>query len=487
MNILEYMKDHLLYLDGGMGTQLQAKGMRAGELPERRNLTHPDDVVDIHQAYFDAGSNVVSTNTFGANCLKFNDDELSEIIRAAVANAHRAASLSTGTQKKFIALDIGPLGKLLKPYGDLDFEEAVAIFAKTVRLGAACDVDLIIIETMNDSYETKAALLAAKENSDLPVFVSNAYGADGKLMTGSDPAAMIAMLEGMGADAIGINCSLGPEQMTGVVEKYLQYSSLPVLVKPNAGLPRCEDGKTFYDVTPDRFAALMADFVRAGVRIVGGCCGTTPAYIDALHRQTADISPVPVCNQKRTMISSYTHAVVLGEQPVLIGERIAPTENAALCEALRDGDVDYILDEAMEQKSMGVQLLDINVSLPDIDEAAMLTEAVGELQAILDIPLVIGTADPVAMDKALRIYNGKAAVYLVGGEEGVMHRVFPSVKKYGAVVFCLTAEKNNIPKDAEGGARIAEKITATAAQYGISPKDLVFDAFCENYIKKVDS
>ena len=324
INIKEYIKEHILYLDGGMGTLLQDMGLEPGELPERWNLTHPDRITAIHKAYYDAGSNVVSTNTFGANILKFSADELEQIVQTAVENVKKAKEVSGGTQPKWVALDIGPTGKMLAPYGDFDFEEAVAVFAQTVRLGAKYGADLIFIETMNDSYETKAALLAAKENCDLPVFVSNAYGEDGKLMTGANPAAMVAMLEGMGADAIGVNCSLGPKALEGVVEAYLQYASVPVLLKPNAGLPKVVSGKTVYDVLPEAFAADVAALVEKGVSIAGGCCGTTPAYISALVNSCANITPVPVTEKSCTCVSSYTHAVFFGDKPVLIGERINP-------------------------------------------------------------------------------------------------------------------------------------------------------------------
>ena len=293
-NILEYMKDHIIYLDGGMGTLLQAQGLQPGELPERWNITHAEAIISIHQQYFDAGTHVVNTNTFGANGLKFSQDELDEIICAAIANAKEARKRSQTKHEKFIALDIGPTGRLLKPYGDFDFEEAVATFAQIVKIGVKYGADLIMIETMNDSYETKAALLAAKENSDLPVFVSNAYSADGKLMTGASPAAMVAMLEGMRADAIGVNCSLGPKALAGVVEEYLQYASIPVLMKPNAGLPQEINGKTVFDVLPDEFSQDVTALIEKGVRIAGGCCGTTPAYISALVEASKHIIPKPI-------------------------------------------------------------------------------------------------------------------------------------------------------------------------------------------------
>ena len=364
MDILQHLKNNILYLDGGMGTLLQARGLTAGEMPERWNLSHADEIVAIHKAYFNAGSNVVNTNTFGANCLKFEADELDTIIASAIANARRAAAESDGTQPKWVALDIGPTGRMLAPYGDLDFEDAVSVFAETVRLGARHGADLIMIETMSDSYETRAALLAAKENSTLPVFVSCAFGEDGKLMTGADPAAMVAMLEGMGADAIGINCSFGPRKLMGVIEDYLKYASIPVLFKPNAGLPTIKEGRTVYDLSPADFAADMVDAVNLGVRAVGGCCGTTPEYIEALVQKTADVTPQPITQKNITCVSSYTHAVVFDSAPILIGERINPTGKKRFKEALKAGDMDYILREGLSQAEAGVHILDVNVGLP---------------------------------------------------------------------------------------------------------------------------
>ncbi len=475
MNFREFLQQNIVRLDGGMGTLLQVRGLQAGEPPERWNLTHPDVITDIQRQYFDAGSNVVCTNTFGANPLKFSAAELDAIVKAALGNARTAMAQSVGAQEKFIALDIGPTGRLLKPLGDLDFEDAVAVFAETVRLGVAYGADLIVIETMNDSYETKAALLAAKENSDLPVIVTNAYGEDGKLMTGASPAAMVAMLEGLDADAIGANCSLGPRQLRGVAEELLRVASVPVVLKPNAGLPTVENGRTVFDVTAEEFAAEVSDLVRAGVRVIGGCCGTTPAYIRALTDATADAVPVPLTDKGRTVVSSYTHAVTFGDAPILIGERINPTGKKRFKQALIDNDIDYILAEGVKQQEAGVQLLDVNVGLPDIDEPSMLCRSVGELQAILDLPLQIDTADTAAMEQALRRYNGKAMVNSVNGKAESMAAVFPLVKKYGGLVVALTLDENGIPATADGRVAIAERILATAAEYGIAKKDIIFD------------
>ena len=438
-------------------------------------MSCPEVIIDIQRQYFDAGSNVVCSNTFGANILKFDVESLDKIIKAALDNARAARDTSSGMQAKFIALDIGPTGKLLKPLGDLDFEDAVSVFAKTVELGVKHGADLIVIETMNDSYETKAALLAAKENSELPVIVTNAYGADGKLMTGADPAAMVALLEGMGADAIGANCSLGPEQLAGVAKELIRCASVPVVLKPNAGLPKVVDGKTVFDVTPDEFAEAVAALVLEGVRVVGGCCGTTPEYIKALYNKTKDLAPVPLTDKGMTVVSSYTNAVTFGESPILIGERINPTGKKRFKQALIERNVDYILNEGVKQEEKGVHILDVNVGLPDIDEREMLETAVCELQSVTALPLQIDTSNIDAMEAALRRYNGKAMINSVNGKEESMKAVFPLVKKYGGLVVALTLDESGIPKTAEGRIAIAKKILTVANEYGINKKDIIFD------------
>lgn len=475
MQFREFLKNNNVYLDGGMGTLLQANGLKPGEYPERWNVTHPEVITKIHKDYYDAGSNVVSTNTFGANLLKFDAEELEEIIKAAFENANAARTQSNTNQNKYIALDIGPSGKLLKPLGDLDFEDAVKLFAETVKLGVKYGADLILIETMNDSYETKAALLAAKENSDLPVLVSNAYGEDGKLMTGASPEAMVAMLEGMGADAIGANCSLGPKQLRGVVEELLKNASVPVLLKPNAGLPKAINGQTLFDVLPEEFAEEVADLMQNGVRIVGGCCGTTPEYIKALHDKSQNFGAQPIIEKNITAVSSYTHAVKFEQAPILIGERINPTGKKRFKQALLENDIDYILTEGIHQEEKGVHILDVNVGLPDIDEVEILRNVVCELQAVTDLPLQIDTSDPKAMEAALRRYNGKAMINSVNGKQESMEAVFPLVKKYGGLVVALTLDESGIPDTAEGRVAIAERILKTAESYGISKKDIIFD------------
>jgi len=475
MNFREYLKDNIVYLDGGMGTLLQKSGLQPGEHPEKWNITHKEVIIDIQRRYFDAGSNVVCSNTFGANSLKFSDDELEEIIKTALNNAIIAKDTSKSKREKFIALDIGPTGKLLKPLGELDFEDAVSVFAKTVKFGVKYGADLIVIETMNDSYETKAALLAAKENSDLPVIVTNAYGEDGKLMTGADPAAMVAMLEGMGVDALGANCSLGPKQLCGVAEELIKYASVPVVLKPNAGLPKSVDGNTVFDVCAEEFACDVADLITKGVRVAGGCCGTTPEYIKALTEKTAEYKPVPLTDKNISVVSSYTHTVSFGKYPILIGERINPTGKKRFKKALMENDVDYILNEGVNQQEKGVHILDVNVGLPEINEEEMLKNTVCELQAVTNLPLQIDTADITAMESALRRYNGKAMINSVNGKEESMNSVFPLVKKYGGLVVALTLDENGIPDNADGRVKIAQKILKTASKYGISKKDIIFD------------
>lgn len=472
MDLRTRIKEDFLILDGGMGTLLQGAGLQSGEYPERWNVTHPEVIRQIHEDYLAAGSDVISANTFGANSLKFSEDELDSLVRAAIENARTAIG---DLEDKYVALDIGPTGRLLRPLGDFDFEEAVEVFAKTVRLGAKYGADLIILETFSDSYETKAAVIAAKENCDLPIIVTNAYGADGKLMTGATPAAMVAMLEGLRVDAVGANCSLGPKQLGGVVDELLENASLPVVLQPNAGLPRVENGKTVYDVDSEDFSSDMLEFARKGVRILGGCCGTTPEYIKKTVQKLAGLTPVPLTDKNITCISSYTHAVRFESEPILIGERINPTGKKRFKQALIENDIDYILGEGINQQEKGVHVLDVNVGLPDIDEPQMLCRAVAELQAVTDLPLQIDTSDADAMERALRLYNGKAMINSVSGKSESMDAVFPLAAKYGGLIVALTLDDQGIPSTAEGRIEIAKKILARAREYGIEAKDIIFD------------
>ena len=475
MKITTFLKNNIVYLDGGMGSLLQASGLKAGEFPERWNITNKSVITDIHKSYFDSGSNVINTNTFGANILKFSYAELENIIKYAVKNAKKARKLSTGNQPKFIALDIGPTGKMLKPYGDLDFEDAVNVFKTTVKLGVKYGVDLVFIETMNDLYETKAALLAVKEVCNLPVFVSNAYGEDGRLTTGANAESVIATLEGLGATAIGVNCSLGPKQLAPIINDYLKYSSLPIILKPNAGLPKIENGKTVYDVLEEEFATDVSALIEKGVSLAGGCCGTTPKYIKALIDKSKNLKRKKTTQKNYTVISSYTHAVNFDNAPILIGERINPTGKKRFKQALIEGDIDYILNEAVAQQEKGVHVLDVNVGLPEIDEVSTLTKAVTEIQAVVNLPLQIDTSNVTAMEKALRLYNGKALINSVNGKKECMNAIFPLVKKYGGVVVALTLDENGIPNDANARVDIAVKILNEAKKYNIDKNNIIFD------------
>ena len=471
MGIREKIKEKRLYFDGGMGTLLIEKGLMPGELPETWNITQPNDIISIHMDYIRSGADIITANTFGANSLKFSDPE--EIITAAICNAKKA--VAAFDCEKYVAYDVGPLGRLLKPLGDLDFEDAVSVFARGMVAAQKAGADLILIETMNDAYETKAAVLAAKENTSLPVFVTNAYDASGKLMTGATPEAMVALLEGLRVDALGINCSLGPEQMLPVVKELIEYSSIPVIVNPNAGLPKEENGRTVYDVDANRFSDVMVRIADMGACILGGCCGTTPEYIRMTVRKTKDI-PFRLPQPKNdTLVSSYTHAVVIGQKPVIIGERINPTGKPKFKDALRQNDIDYILREGIAEEEHGAHILDVNVGLPEIDEVNMMTRVVTALQSVTSLPLQIDTVDPEALEKALRLYNGKALINSVNGKEESLEAVLPLAAKYGGVLIALTLDEKGVPETAEGRLAIAEKIVKRAEKYGISKKDIIAD------------
>jgi len=472
MTIKEKLSKEFIIFDGAMGTMLQAKNLPKGVLPESYNLTHPEVITEIHKEYLIAGADVISANTFGANSLKFSKDELKAVIDGAILCAEKARQ---DFANKYIALDIGPLGRLLAPFGDLSFEEAYEIFAETIKL-ANDRTDLIIIETMNDSFETKAAVLAAKENSKLPVFVSNVYDEKEKLMTGADARAMVAMLEGLGVDAVGLNCSLGPDKMLSILPKFAEYSSVPILIMPNAGLPRAQDGKTVFDITADEFAGFMSEAADMGARILGGCCGTNPEYIRKIAEILKGKAPLEIKKKCHTLVSSYTHAVEWGNSAVLIGERINPTGKSRVKQAFRQNDLSFILSEGIYQQKAGAAMLDVNCGLPEIDEAEVLTNTVKALQGVTDLPLVIDTALPEALEKALRIYNGKPLINSVNGKQESMDAVLPLAKKYGAAVVALTLDERGIPETAEERLKIAERIINEAAKYGIDKKDIIVDA-----------
>lgn len=472
MNIREELGKRMIFFDGGLGSLLQARGLKPGELPETWNLSKPEELLAIHKEYLEAGADIILANTFGANRFKY--DNLQEIVEAAVKNAKKA--VAECGRNAYVALDLGPTGKLLKPMGTLDFEEAVSVYAEVVKIGAAAGADLILIETMSDTYELKAAVLAAKENSGLPVVATVVFDESHKMLTGASPEVVVAMLEGLRVDALGMNCGLGPKQMKPIFEKMAKLSSLPLVITPNAGLPRTENGKTVYDVDPEEFAADVEEIIRMGAWMAGGCCGTTPAHIKALTDRCKDIVPKPLVEKEETIVTSYSMAVELGKKPMIIGERINPTGKSKFKQALRDQNMEYILEEGVKQADSGAHILDVNVGLPEIDEAAMMKRTVYELQSILPLPLQIDTTNVEAMEQALRIYNGKPMVNSVNGKEEVMRAIFPLVQKYGGTVVGLTLDEDGIPNTSEGRLAIAEKIYRTAEEYGIKRKDIVIDA-----------
>ena len=465
------MQNKRLFFDGGMGTLLQKSGLRPGEPSEAMNSRAREAVVSAHLAYLKAGANIIKTNTFGINSLKCDDVEGE--LALALDIAKEAVSLSSSDA--YIAFDVGPTGRMLKPLGDLEFEDAVKIFAKNMCLADSLGADLILIETMSDLYETKAAVLAAKENSSLPIFVTCAFGQDGKLLTGASPEAVVAMLEALGVDAIGMNCSVGPENMLSLLPELLECSSTPIILNPNAGLPKMVGGETVYDLTPDEFAAIMTRACEMGATVVGGCCGTTPEHIASLVSSAKD-APVSIPAKKDiTLVSSYTHAVRIGGVSKIVGERINPTGKPRLKEALRSGDVAHVLSLAVAQEEAGAHILDVNVGLADIDEKEMMCRVIKEVQAVTDLPLQIDSANFEVVEAALRIYSGKPLINSVNGSLQSMGTLFPLVSYYGGTLVALTMDEDGIPKTVEGRVAIAERIVNNAKLWGIDKKEIIFD------------
>ncbi len=472
MNVLELISKGYVFFDGAMGTQLQGYGLTSGEIPEMWNITKPEIITKIHKDYYAAGANIATANTFGANPLKIENVE--EVVGAAIANAKKAMS----SDNHFVALDIGPTGKLLKPLGELDFEDAVSAFATTIKAGVIAGADLILIETMSDPYEMKAAVIAAKENSNLPIFTTFVLDENGKTVTGCDIHAMVSMLEGLGVDALGVNCSLGAEQLKKFIPSLIEASSLPIIVNPNAGMPVISDGKTYYKQDAEAFANDMYEIASMGSRILGGCCGTTPEHIKAVTTKLDNLIPKEIIKKNYTVVSSYSKACYFDKKAILIGERINPTGKSKLKAALRENDINYLIKEAIGQEEKGSDMLDVNVGLPEIDEKAVLCQAVKEIQAITTLPLQIDTSNPKALESALRIYNGKPLVNSVNGKKESIESVLPIVKKYGGAVIALTLDENGIPNTARGRANIAKRIVEAAMEFGIDKKDIIVDPLC---------
>ncbi|MEZ3493808.1 MAG: homocysteine S-methyltransferase family protein [Lachnospiraceae bacterium] len=484
MNFREVLGRQILFFDGGMGTLLQERGLKAGEVPETWNIVHPECIRQIHKEYLMAGSNIISANTFGVNAFKcknlpYTVDELVtagiQLVQEAIQEV-RSSSNDGEKQPMYAALDIGSIGKLLKPLGEISFDEAYKTFQEIIVAGDRAGADLILIETVSDSYEIKAAVLAAKENSNLPVVVTMIFDESGKLLTGGDVASVTAMLEGLGVDAVGFNCGLGPEQMKNLLPQLTACCSLPVVINANAGLPVVVNGQTVFHVAPEEFAQSVKTLVEMGAGIVGGCCGTTPAHIQRVVELCKDMEIKPVTDKNLTVVSSYNHAVYFTRKPLIIGERINPTGKSKFKQALREHDMEYIYKEGLAQEEKGAQILDVNVGLPEIDEPRLMEEAVTGIQAIIDLPLQIDTSDTAAMERGLRYYNGKPMLNSVNGKKESMESVFPIAKKYGAVLVCLCLDESGIPETVEGRLRVAEKLVKTAAEYGIPKKNLVIDA-----------
>ncbi len=471
MNRTKQLFSQPLLLDGAMGTMLLKHGLKTGERPELLCLTAPDAIEQIHRDYFAAGAQVVYTNTFGASGLKLQGSGHTpeEVIPAAVAIARKAAADFGG----LVALDIGPLGELLEPMGTLPFEAAYGQFREQILAGAS-GADLIVIETMTDLQEMRAALLAAKENSPLPVFCSMSFDEGGRTFTGCDVRAMALTLEGMGADAIGINCSLGPFEIYPIAQELAQWTSLPLLIKANAGLPAVENGETVYKIGPEEYARGMARFLDLGASILGGCCGTDPRYIAALREAVAGRSPASRQKVIRSAVCSPSQVVEL-DRARIVGERINPTGKPAMKQALLDGDYSYLARQGIQQAEAGAHLLDVNVGLPGLDEAAAMKQAVKALQEVLDLPLVLDSSSPAALEAALRVYCGRAVINSVSGKEESMAQVFPLARKYGAMVIGLTLDENGIPSSARERLAVAKKIRDRALSYGIPEERLLID------------
>lgn len=474
------LKDRLgkewLFCDGGTGTFLQEHGLQGGELPETWNVLHPEVILELYESYLSAGADIFNTNTFGLNSLKF-PGRIEELMNAAVELA-KQARVNTGREDAYIAIDVGPTGKLLEPMGDLSFDRAVELFGEVMAAGEKAGGDLILIETMSDSYEAKAAVLAAKECTNLPVIVTTVYDQKGKLLTGGNVDSTVAMLEGLGVDALGMNCGMGPDLMIPMVERMVEVASVPIVVNPNAGLPRTEGDKTVFDVTPEEFSDIMCKIADMGVQVLGGCCGTTPEHIRQTAEKVRRREFHPNTPKDITVVTSFCQAVVCDKKPIIIGERINPTGKKRFKEALRENDIDYILSQGLEQEDAGADILDVNVGLPEIDEPEMMREVVTRLQGVTGLPLQLDTTDPVALEKGLRYYNGKAMINSVNGKEEVIKSVMPIVKKYGGVLIGLALDEDGIPVTADGRIRVAEKIYKAADEYGIPRKDIVIDGLC---------
>lgn len=471
MDIRKAMEYSIIYLDGAMGTMVQRAGLKAGHPPEIYNMTNPDVILSIHRAYLQAGADVITTNTFGANQYKLANTgyTVEEVVEKAVSIAREAAG------ERWVALDIGPVGQLMEPSGSLTFEEVYESVARQVRVGADSGADLVIIETLTDIYEAKAAVLAAKENSSLPVFCTLTFDKSGRTLMGTDPLTAVTILEALGVDALGVNCSLGPKDLLPIIEEFLKYSHVPVIAQPNAGLPKLENGETKFEMSPEEFAQYAKQMVDKGVRVIGGCCGTSPEFIEAVRKATSDANPLLINNERITAASSSSKTVVLGRAFKIIGERINPTGKEDMAKALKEKDFYYIVDEAIEQREAGADILDVNVCISDIDEKETMVQAIREIQSMVNIPLQIDSTDPEVIEAAVRICNGKPIINSVSGTKASMEAIFPIAKKYGTCLIALTLDEKGIPASAEERFEIAANIVDEAEKWGISRENIIID------------
>ncbi len=473
---MQVIKDEILFFDGAMGSMLQSRGLQLRELPETLNLTKPDLIKNIHQEYLDAGANFITSNTFGANKFKLAKSGFTvhDVIEAGTFLAHEIVNQKSGNY--FSVLDIGSTGKVMSPIGDASFQEIYDCVSEQVIAGKKYS-DVILLETFTDLYELKAAALAALENSDLPVFATMSFEQSGRTFFGASVESMITTLQDLGISALGVNCSLGPEQLLNIVEKFCALSHIPVIVQPNAGLPVIRDGKTFYDVTPEKFADISVEFSKMGVAILGGCCGTTPEHIFKMRNAVLNNSS-KILNRKienNTVISSSSNVVTFGKKFVVIGERLNPTGKKNLQKAIRENNFDFMIKEALKQQDQNANALDLNVGLPDINESEFLTKSLFEIQSVINLPIQIDSANFNALESAARIYNGKPILNSVNGKSESLEKVLPIAKKYGACVLGLTLDEKGIPELAEDRLKIAERIVNAAEKIGIPKRNILID------------
>lgn len=470
-NLVDKFNNRFIFFDGAMGTMLQKAGLKLGELPEVFNITNPEIISGIHRKYLDAGADIITTNTFGANELKYDSSDytIEDVISAGVKLAKQEAG------SKLVALDIGPIGKIMEPTGNLSFESAYKLFKNQIVVGEKSGADVVLIETMTDLYEAKAAVLAAKENSSLPIFCTMTFQEDGRTLMGTDAKTMVFVLEALGVDVLGVNCSLGPKELQEIVEEILKYSSIPVMVQPNAGLPRYDGENTIYDISPEDFAENVLTMAQKGVRVLGGCCGTTPEFIRMCRKNLEGLTPLNIEEKNYTAVCSATDTVIIGEKIKIIGERINPTGRSIYKKELKEGSINYIQKEAIMQKEEGANILGVNVGLPEINEVEIMKKAIRAVQKVVQLPLSIDSPDSEVLETGIRMYNGKPVINSVNGSKKSMEEVFPIVKKYGGCVIALTIDERGIPHTAEGRVKIAEKIIETASIYGINKKDIIVD------------